>query len=121
MRRILNFGHTFGHAVEALTGVSHGEAVSIGMVTAARWSVAECNFPQTQLDRLRRLLCRLGLPVITDALPDDILRTLLKDKKRENDYIHLVLLNKIGEASVHKTSIKNITGKISQTKFSSLA
>ena len=68
-RRILNFGHTFGHAVEVLTGVSHGEAVSIGMMIAARRSATECGFPQSQVDRLERLLLRLGLPVTTDA-PD---------------------------------------------------
>jgi len=104
-RRILNFGHTFGHAIEALTGVSHGEAVSIGMMMAARRSVAECGFPQTQADRLKRLLLRLGLPVTTDASPDEILRTLLKDKKRENDHIHFVLLSETGKAVIRKTPI----------------
>ena len=107
-RRILNFGHTFGHAVEALTGVSHGEAVSIGMMIAARRSVVECDFPQTQADRLERLLLQLGLPVTTNAPSEDIFCTLLKDKKRESDHIHLILLSEIGKAVIRKTPIKNM-------------
>jgi len=107
-RRILNFGHTFGHAIEALTGISHGEAVSIGMMIAAQRSVAECGFPQTQADRLEHLLLRLGLPVTTDASPENILRILLKDKKRESDSIYLVLLNEIGKTVIRKTPVENI-------------
>ena len=107
-RRILNFGHTFGHAVEALAGVSHGEAVSIGMMMAARRSVAECGFPQNQADRLERLLVRLGLPVTTGVHPDDILRAMLKDKKRENNDIHFVLLSEIGKAIIRKTPIEKL-------------
>ena len=107
-RRILNFGHTFGHAVEALAGISHGEAVSIGMMIAARQSIAECGFPKDQLDRLKRLLVQLGLPVTTDVAPEAILRTMLKDKKRESDAIHLVLLSEIGKAIIRKTPIKEL-------------
>jgi len=107
-RRILNFGHTFGHAVEALTGITHGEAVSIGMMMAARWSIIECGFPKTHFDRLERLLVRLGLPVTTDLPPETIYRTLLKDKKRENDAIHFVLLPEIGKTIIRKTPIENL-------------
>jgi 3-dehydroquinate synthase len=110
-RRILNFGHTFGHAVEVLTGVTHGEAVSIGMMMAARRSVIECGFPQSQADRLERLLTRLGLPVTTDAQPEAILHTLLKDKKRERDFIYLVLLSEIGKAVIRKTPVEELKGK----------
>ena len=107
-RRILNFGHTFGHAIEVLTGVSHGAAVSVGMMIAARWSAGECGLPQTQVSRLEQLLVQLGLPVTTHAPPEDILHTLLKDKKRENDAIHLVLLSEIGKAVIRKTPIEDI-------------
>ena len=108
-RRILNFGHTFGHAVEALTGVSHGEAVSIGMMMAARRSVTECGFPQNQADRLERLLERFGLPISTDAPPETILNAMLKDKKRESNDIHLALLSEIGKAVIRKTPVESIT------------
>ena len=114
-RRILNFGHTFGHAVEALTGISHGEAVSIGMMIAARLSVAECGFPQTQADRIERLLLRLGLPVTTNVQSEDIFRILLKDKKRESAHIYLVLLSETGKAIIRKTAISEIRYPISET------
>ena len=107
-RRILNFGHTFGHAVEALTGISHGEAVSIGMMMAARRSVAECGFPKSHFDRLECLLLRLGLPVTTDLPSETIHRTLLKDKKRENNLIHFILLLEIGKTTIQKTPIENL-------------
>lgn len=107
-RRILNFGHTFGHAIEVQAGISHGEAVSIGMMIAARWSVQECGFPESQARRLERLLSGLGLPVRTNIKPADILQCLMKDKKRESNYIHLVLLNDIGKTEIHKTPISKI-------------
>ncbi|MDR1154053.1 MAG: 3-dehydroquinate synthase [Bacteroidales bacterium] len=107
-RRILNFGHTFGHAVEALTGITHGEAVSVGMMMAARRSVAGSGFPESQLERLEHLLTKLGLPVTTEARPEDILRTLLKDKKRESDAIYMVLLHEIGKAVICKTPIEEL-------------
>ncbi len=111
-RRILNFGHTFGHAIEVLTGISHGEAVSIGMMIAARWSACECGFPKSQVDRLEQLLVKLGLPVNTEAKPDNILHGVLKDKKRESDTIHLVLLNEIGKTEIRKTPISEIMEKL---------
>ena len=107
-RRILNFGHTFGHAVESITGISHGEAVSVGMMMAARRSVTECGFSESHFSRLERLLVRLGLPVNTDIPPETILRSLLKDKKRESSDVYLVLLNEIGKAVIRKTPIEEL-------------
>ena len=111
-RRILNFGHTFGHAIETLTGISHGAAVSIGMMIAARWSVAECGFPREQADRLKQLLLKLGLPVTTTAGTEDILKRLVMDKKRESSDIHLVLLDRIGSTIIRKTPISEIEQKL---------
>ncbi len=111
-RRILNFGHTFGHAIEALGGVSHGEAVSIGMMIAARWSVDECGLPKDQIARLEQLLVKLGLPVTTEAKVEDILRGLMRDKKRENEAIYLVLLKEIGKTEIRKTPIAEIMEKL---------
>ena len=107
-RRILNFGHTFGHAIEALTGISHGEAVSIGMMIAAKRSVTECGFPIQHLDRLESLLLRLGLPVAANVSTDDILRMMLKDKKREKDEMYFVLLSEIGKSLIRKTHVEKI-------------
>jgi len=108
IRRILNFGHTFGHAIEGLTGISHGEAVSIGMMIAARRSVDTAGLKESSYERLKQLLLRLGLPVATDAQPEALLNFLQNDKKREGDDIHFVMLNEIGKAIVCKTPIKKL-------------
>ncbi len=111
-RRILNFGHTFGHAVEIQTGITHGEAVSVGMMTAARWSAGECGFPKNQVDRLEKLLTKLGLPVIANIDSEKVLSGLAKDKKRENDAVNLVLLRDIGKTEIRKTPMGEIKNKL---------
>ncbi len=111
-RRILNFGHTFGHAIELQTGIAHGEAVSIGMMIAARWSMDECGLLQNQADRIKQLLMRLELPVTTQVKAEDILHGLEKDKKRQNDTIHFVLLNDIGKTEVRQIPIAEIEEKL---------
>jgi 3-dehydroquinate synthase len=111
-RRILNFGHTFGHAIELQTSVSHGEAVSIGMMIAAKWSVNELGLPAEQMERIENLLEKLGLPVKTNIRPEEMIPVLRKDKKREDDAIFLVLLEAIGKAKVCKTPVGAIEKKL---------
>lgn len=111
-RRILNFGHTFGHAVELLGGVSHGEAVSVGMMIAARWSAGEGGLPADSVERIERLLKRLGLPVSTTLSAGDILQTALKDKKRESDVLRLALLESIGNAVIRPVSVCEVNEKL---------
>ncbi len=101
-RFILNFGHTFGHAIEAQGGFlryNHGEAVSVGMVTAAvlgeKLGVTK---PGTS-ERLRGILTLHGLPVTSGETPDWSLA--LSDKKRDGDTLRLVLLKEIGEAVLY--------------------
>jgi len=102
-RALLNFGHTFGHALETETGYTrflHGEAVAIGMRLAADLSATLGLVDAAQAERLRRLLARLELPV---ALPDDIHRPalfkhMLLDKKNRAGRIRLVLLAALGDA-----------------------
>ena len=104
-RRKLNFGHTLGHAVEKVYHLRHGEAISIGMVAAARLSAARGLLPAAEADRLEGLLKRLGLPVrieMDSALINDALR---KDKKRQDREIHFVLLDGIGSAHVELIGI----------------
>jgi 3-dehydroquinate synthase len=102
IRAWLNFGHTMGHAVEALRhyrGILHGEAVSIGMVYAARRSEELGLAPTGTRERLEALLVRAGLPV---ALPDfdrkAYLLALAVDKKKRDARIRYIVLRRIGRA-----------------------
>ena len=99
-RRKLNFGHTFGHAVEKVTGVPHGQAVSIGMVLAARLSRRRGLITAHEEQRLQDLLTRLGLPLHNAFDQKAVLEALGKDKKRERECVHFVLLNGLGDCIV---------------------
>jgi 3-dehydroquinate synthase len=99
-RRKLNFGHTIGHAIEKVYKLRHGEAVSLGMIAAARLSVSRGLLAAEVLGRLERLLGRLGLPLGMKVDGSRLLDALRKDKKRESDSIHFVLLEDVGRARV---------------------
>ena len=102
-RALLNLGHTFGHALEALGGYErwlHGEAVAIGIMMAARVSVALGTITPTDCDRISALLVRGGLPVTASVDPEAVLRLMRQDKKADSKGMKLVLLDAIGEARV---------------------
>lgn len=107
-RRILNFGHTFAHSIELFLGLTHGEAVSAGMALAADTSVKMGLLQTHEADRLKSLLEKYKLPVRLKFDKDLIYNTLLKDKKREGDFIHLVLLNGLGKAVVQKVPLSKM-------------
>ncbi|MBL7112589.1 MAG: 3-dehydroquinate synthase [Bacteroidales bacterium] len=100
-RMKLNFGHTFAHALERVTDLSHGEAVAIGMVLAARISEKLGFLASSESDRLVSLLKSFSLPVSTDIAVDQLFDAIRKDKKRRGDQIGLVLINKIGSSFIH--------------------
>jgi 3-dehydroquinate synthase len=109
LRALLNFGHSFGHALESVTSYQrflHGEAVAIGMVTAARLSEMRSLCPVGPADRLAGLLRRLGLPVrIPKDLPvQDLARALDLDKKALASGLRLILLGAIGSATIDGSS-----------------
>jgi 3-dehydroquinate synthase len=101
LRAILNFGHTLGHALEAVAGYGHflhGEAVAVGMVYAARLSVALHGMPPPDAARLEKLLARLGLPVAAKEFSWEALRHAMGvDKKGVMGKPKFVLARKIGE------------------------
>ena len=105
-RALLNFGHTFGHAIESAAGYGswlHGEAVAAGMVLAARFSARAGRIAAADAARLERLLVRFGLPVKTPAFPADTwLEYMGRDKKNEGGRITLILLDSLGQAVVVK-------------------
>lgn len=111
-RRILNFGHTFGHALEKVGGWSHGEAVSIGMVLAAGLSVKMGRLSAVAYRRMTALLRRLRLPVAAAADPKQVLEALRRDKKREAAVIRFVLLDDIGRASVKEIGIRELERQV---------
>jgi 3-dehydroquinate synthase len=103
IRLTLNFGHTFGHAIEAAGGFStytHGEAVAIGMVWATELSrrMGLCD-PQL-LERLKRLLSKLGLPIALSGHVDGVRDALLLDKKVLAGRSRFILVEDIGKVSI---------------------
>ena len=111
-RRRLNFGHTFGHAVESVTGLSHGEAVSVGLAFAAELSVRKGFLGRDECGRVTRLLKRLGLPVKADAPPEAVLDAVAKDKKKEGGSVRFVFLAGIGRALVREISLKELESAV---------
>jgi 3-dehydroquinate synthase len=104
-RALLNFGHTFGHAIETAQGyggLNHGEAVAVGMVLAARLSSRLGLAAEADLLRLRGLLERLGLPVDVPARldPGELLAHMRLDKKAQGSGLRFVLWRGAGAAMV---------------------
>jgi 3-dehydroquinate synthase len=100
LRRILNFGHTIGHAVEAESGyaLSHGNAVSIGMIAATRISERMYDLPAEDRQRIENLAAELGLAhrIPAATATDGILQRLQVDKKKRAGVPHFVLLKRLG-------------------------
>jgi 3-dehydroquinate synthase len=104
-RALLNFGHTFGHALETEAGYGmllHGEAVAIGMVLAARLSARLGMADDAGTERLAALLGRLGLPtsIPPGLTPDALLARMQLDKKNHAGALRLILWRGIGRAEI---------------------
>lgn len=100
-RAVLNFGHTVGHAIEAVTGYGrylHGEAVAIGMICATRISATRGYCDDATAARVRRLIERAGLPVEVppDLDPEGIARAIAVDKKVRKGAVRFVCLAGLG-------------------------
>jgi len=116
LRRILNFGHTLGHALEAESHyeLSHGEAVSIGMVAAARISEKLYDLPSEDRERIEALIAAIGHPtrIPPSLATDGILERVKMDKKRVGNTIHFVLIKKIGfpfvNGGIEETILRNV-------------
>jgi 3-dehydroquinate synthase len=103
-RALLNFGHTFGHAIEAATGYGpwlHGEAIAAGMVMAAELSALMSDLNKTEVRRVRELIRRAGLPVRGPALaPERLLELMALDKKAAKGKTRFVVLEAMGRAAL---------------------
>ena len=102
VRALLNFGHTFGHAIEGAMGYGrwlHGEAVAVGMLMAARLSERLGWLPADEGERLRALIERAHLPLTPPAIaPQRFLELMAVDKKATRGRTRFVLLRTLGEA-----------------------
>ena len=114
-RRKLNFGHTIGHALERMHDIPHGHAISIGMIAACALSEKITGLHFTEAARIVKLLAKYNLPVDIDTDHKYIFNAIRADKKRTNNTISFVLLDKIGKAIIRpvemdylKTYLKEI-------------
>jgi len=99
-RKLLNFGHTIGHAIENTSGLPHGHAISIGMVAACRISEAINDFNKTDTKRIADLLGKYELPIAFTSDKEKTWEILLHDKKKSGDNMSFVVLDTIGAASI---------------------
>ena len=116
-RRCLNLGHTFAHAIEhearqAGLDVTHGEAVAVGILLAARLSEAMGLAPKGLAARLETDWTACGLPTGVPFDPATLTAAMTKDKKAEGDTIHFVLLSSIGQVEIRKISAAEATAQL---------
>lgn len=105
-RMLLNFGHTFGHAIEKqynFKTYTHGEAVGIGMIMACRWGEKNGLTPSGTADRIEAVIDQYNLPVSVKLDLQSFKAAMAVDKKGESDMINLIILKEIGKAAAFKT------------------
>lgn len=109
-RQLLNFGHTFGHAVEKCSGyaVTHGKAVAIGMVMAAHIAEKMGICSSDCCRKIENMLTSFELPHKTGLSGTELLNAIISDKKRSLEEITLVLPEEIGSCVLKKTPVKDL-------------
>ncbi|HJW16757.1 MAG TPA: 3-dehydroquinate synthase [Flavisolibacter sp.] len=105
-RKLLNFGHTLGHALENQYELSHGQAISIGMTYASALSQKLNGFKNAE--RIPSALQQYGLPTYAQYDKDKVIDVLKMDKKKEKNAINFILLERIGKAVIEKLSIDQL-------------
>ena len=113
IRAILNFGHTFGHAIEAFEkykGITHGAAVTLGMIIAGKISFYEGHIRSHQLDNMINLIESLGLNTNYSKYKfNDLKKYILNDKKVSEGKLNLILINQSGSAFItNKYNSRNL-------------
>lgn len=100
MRKLLNFGHTAGHALESVCLLPHGFAVSIGMLIACKISERVTGLSAQVTDRVQQILVHYQLPIQNDFQVSEVMRVLMGDKKRTGNHLDFIVLEKLGQGSV---------------------
>lgn len=100
LRMILNYGHTYGHAIEQMSGYKllHGYAIAIGMVIINRLAVEQGELEKSEADRIKNLIKAAELPTTTMKKPSK--KDLMKDKKKQGDKIKFIIPQKIGKVII---------------------
>jgi 3-dehydroquinate synthase len=111
-RRLLNFGHTLGHAIENVYELSHGQAVAIGMTAASRISQQLNGF--NEADRVMYLLDQYDLPTLAEFDKKKAMEVLKMDKKKVSSSMNYVLLEKIGKGTVQQIPLAKLEELINQ-------
>ena len=107
-RKLLNFGHTIGHAIENLHQLPHGYAISIGMAAACNLSEKMNGLHFEEAKKIISLLARYHLPVDIDTDHEKVFEVLKMDKKRVAAEIDFILLNKIGDAVIKPITLEKL-------------
>lgn len=105
-RKLLNFGHTLGHALETQYELSHGQAISIGMTYACHISEQLGRFKETE--RVVKLLERYGLPTYASFDRQKVFEVMKMDKKRERKELNYILLEKIGKGIIRPVPVDQL-------------
>lgn len=108
MRKLLNFGHTAGHAFETVCNIPHGHAVALGMLVACQLS-EDYGLNQTVGKQLHTLLQQYRLPTIIKADVGQLMRVLTMDKKRDKDGIDFILLKEVGKGEIQNITFDSIS------------
>ncbi len=106
--RLLNFGHTIGHAIERDQKLLHGQAVALGMVMASRLSVNLGMLKSDEAGLIEELIISAGLPVEISLNPEEIYANIRKDKKKSGEVIHFILLDGLGNAVVRPIPLNEL-------------
>jgi 3-dehydroquinate synthase len=110
LRRILNFGHTFGHAIELQKVAKHGFAVASGMKLATEYSLERGYIKSEDKERIENLLKSFNLLDEHNLTDDQMQKLVLHDKKKTGTHIHFVFLKSIGQAIVEKVPVDEVLG-----------
>lgn len=115
-RRMLNFGHSIGHAVEACSGysVSHGEAVAVGMAVITRAAAARGICAHSTAESLAALLRKYGLPTETELSAEILAESMLADKKRDGGMLPLIVPEEIGRCRIRPVPVDELRAWLRQ-------
>lgn len=104
IRQSLNFGHTVGHAIESMLGISHGVAVAFGIIAESFISARQCGLPETDLDKICDVVLKCLKPIIPESLDiDRLLELMNSDKKNEYGEVRFSLISNIGKSKIGET------------------